>query len=199
MTAVEDAPACDHLSRRRPCGALASRAVQAEAHRGLPRRGGGDRAFGLWPRRRTTRLRTSLPTLAWCSCCSTSACTSRSARSNRRRDDMIGLEPLQIILCGAVFGAIGVAARLPLAGGGAGGRVAGAVVHGGRCAHPVEDRKQPSCPMGRSAPCDDGQFPCSGVIGGFADYAALGDIHRRDAILGTIGGGNHFVGSRRGG
>jgi tRNA-splicing ligase RtcB len=41
--------------------------------------------------------------------------------------------------------------------------------------------------------CDDGQFPCSGVIGGFADYAAIGDTHRRDAILGTIGGGNHFV------
>ncbi|WEZ84102.1 RtcB family protein [Rhizobium sp. 32-5/1] len=41
--------------------------------------------------------------------------------------------------------------------------------------------------------CDDGQFSCSGVVGGFADYAAIDDIHRRDALMGTIGGGNHFV------
>ena len=41
--------------------------------------------------------------------------------------------------------------------------------------------------------CDDGQFLCSGVIKGFSDYADLCDAHRRDAILGTIGGGNHFV------
>jgi tRNA-splicing ligase RtcB len=41
--------------------------------------------------------------------------------------------------------------------------------------------------------CDDGQFSCSGVIGGFSDYAAPDSTHRRDAILGTIGGGNHFV------
>jgi tRNA-splicing ligase RtcB len=41
--------------------------------------------------------------------------------------------------------------------------------------------------------CDDGQFECSRVIEGFSDYAAPNDTHRRDAILGTIGGGNHFV------
>jgi len=41
--------------------------------------------------------------------------------------------------------------------------------------------------------CDDGQFPCSRVVGGFEDYAAPSLVHRRDAILGTIGGGNHFV------
>jgi Uncharacterized conserved protein len=41
--------------------------------------------------------------------------------------------------------------------------------------------------------CDDGHFHCSRVIGGFLDYAAMDGAHRRDAILGTIGGGNHFV------
>ncbi|NTF17653.1 RtcB family protein [Agrobacterium rubi] len=41
--------------------------------------------------------------------------------------------------------------------------------------------------------CDDGQFRSTKVIEGFADYASLDDVHRRDAILGTIGGGNHFV------
>jgi tRNA-splicing ligase RtcB len=41
--------------------------------------------------------------------------------------------------------------------------------------------------------CDDGQFECSRVVDGFSEYAAPNDIHRRDAILGTIGGGNHFV------
>lgn len=41
--------------------------------------------------------------------------------------------------------------------------------------------------------CDDGQFQCSKVVNGFRDYAAPDAIHRRDAILGTIGGGNHFV------
>lgn len=41
--------------------------------------------------------------------------------------------------------------------------------------------------------CDNGQFQSSAVIDGFADYADMDDRHRRDAILGTIGGGNHFV------
>ncbi len=41
--------------------------------------------------------------------------------------------------------------------------------------------------------CDDGQFSCSGIVGGFADYATIDDVHRRDALMGTIGGGNHFV------
>lgn len=41
--------------------------------------------------------------------------------------------------------------------------------------------------------CDNGVFACSGVDPDFQDYARIDDQHRHDAILGTIGGGNHFV------
>ncbi|PDT02292.1 RNA-splicing ligase RtcB [Rhizobium chutanense] len=40
---------------------------------------------------------------------------------------------------------------------------------------------------------DNGVFACENVDADFADYAGIDDAHRRDAILGTIGGGNHFV------
>ena len=40
---------------------------------------------------------------------------------------------------------------------------------------------------------DDGAFACESIDADFADYAKIDDRHRRDAILGTIGGGNHFV------
>ena len=40
---------------------------------------------------------------------------------------------------------------------------------------------------------DAGMFACSDLDPDFADYGAIDTIHRRDAILGTIGGGNHFV------
>ncbi|WP_137157758.1 RtcB family protein [Rhizobium sp. FKL33] len=40
---------------------------------------------------------------------------------------------------------------------------------------------------------DMGVFASAGVDPDFEDYARLDDSHRRDAILGTIGGGNHFV------
>lgn len=40
---------------------------------------------------------------------------------------------------------------------------------------------------------DNGVFSCEDIDPDFADYAQVDDDHRRDAILGTIGGGNHFV------
>ncbi len=40
---------------------------------------------------------------------------------------------------------------------------------------------------------DNGVFACEGVDPDFADYTQIDNVHRRDAILGTIGGGNHFV------
>lgn len=40
---------------------------------------------------------------------------------------------------------------------------------------------------------DDGCFRSDAIDPDFADYAAPDDRHRHDAILGTIGGGNHFV------
>jgi tRNA-splicing ligase RtcB len=40
---------------------------------------------------------------------------------------------------------------------------------------------------------DDGLFSSSSIDTGFEDYARIDDIHRRDAIMGTVGGGNHFV------
>jgi tRNA-splicing ligase RtcB len=40
---------------------------------------------------------------------------------------------------------------------------------------------------------DNGAFPSIGIDPDFEDYCALDDTFRRDAILGTIGGGNHFV------
>ncbi|WP_327211132.1 RtcB family protein [Rhizobium leguminosarum] len=40
---------------------------------------------------------------------------------------------------------------------------------------------------------DDGMFSSSSVDAGFEDYARIDDVHRRDAIMGTVGGGNHFV------
>ncbi|WP_315922904.1 RtcB family protein [Mesorhizobium sp. SP-1A] len=44
-----------------------------------------------------------------------------------------------------------------------------------------------------SRTCDDGFFPSSGIDSGFLDYGNLTDGYRYDAILGSIGGGNHFV------
>lgn len=41
--------------------------------------------------------------------------------------------------------------------------------------------------------CDAGAFASRGVDPDFEDYARIDDSYRRDAILGTIGGGNHFV------
>lgn len=41
--------------------------------------------------------------------------------------------------------------------------------------------------------CDAGVFQTTSIDPGFADYARIDDHHRHDAILGTIGGGNHFV------
>ncbi|RDL47069.1 RNA-splicing ligase RtcB [Ensifer sp. M14] len=40
---------------------------------------------------------------------------------------------------------------------------------------------------------DDGCFRSDAIDPDFTDYAAPDDRHRHDAILGTIGGGNHFV------
>lgn len=40
---------------------------------------------------------------------------------------------------------------------------------------------------------DNGVFSCEDIDPDFADYAKIDGDHRRDAILGTIGGGNHFV------
>lgn len=40
---------------------------------------------------------------------------------------------------------------------------------------------------------DNGVFSCEEIDPDFADYAKIDGDHRRDAILGTIGGGNHFV------
>ncbi|WP_084726708.1 RtcB family protein [Ensifer aridi] len=40
---------------------------------------------------------------------------------------------------------------------------------------------------------DNGAFACEHIDPDFADYAQINSDHRRDAILGTIGGGNHFV------
>ncbi|MCQ0987021.1 RtcB family protein [Jiella marina] len=38
-----------------------------------------------------------------------------------------------------------------------------------------------------------GVFESKGLEPGFADYGRMDDDHRHDAIMGTIGGGNHFV------
>lgn len=40
---------------------------------------------------------------------------------------------------------------------------------------------------------DSGAFATTHIDPGFREYAELGDDLRRDAILGSIGGGNHFV------
>lgn len=40
---------------------------------------------------------------------------------------------------------------------------------------------------------DGGVFSCEDIDPDFADYTQIDHDHRRDAILGTIGGGNHFV------
>lgn len=40
---------------------------------------------------------------------------------------------------------------------------------------------------------DNGVFSCEDIDPDFAEYAKIDGDHRRDAILGTIGGGNHFV------
>jgi len=40
---------------------------------------------------------------------------------------------------------------------------------------------------------DNGVFSCDEIDPDFSDYARVDGTHRRDAILGTIGGGNHFV------
>ena len=67
-----------------------------------------------------------------------------------RRDDMMGLAPLQIILCGLAFAGIGwgLGFSLPIAiiVGASLALSSTAVV-----ARILEDRKQPGCPMGRSA------------------------------------------------
>jgi monovalent cation:proton antiporter-2 (CPA2) family protein len=67
-----------------------------------------------------------------------------------RRRDMIGLAPLQIILCGGAFGMIGVAFGFPwpvaaLVG------VSLALSSTAVVARILADRDQPGCPMGRSA------------------------------------------------
>lgn len=67
-----------------------------------------------------------------------------------RRDDMIGLAPLQIILCGGAFALIGVAFGFPwpvaaLVG------VSLALSSTAVVARILSDRNQPGCPMGRSA------------------------------------------------
>lgn len=41
--------------------------------------------------------------------------------------------------------------------------------------------------------CDMGSLQADGLETGFEDYAPLDDEFRRDAILGTLGGGNHFL------
>jgi monovalent cation:proton antiporter-2 (CPA2) family protein len=69
---------------------------------------------------------------------------------NTRRQDILALAPLQIILCGAAFAAIGWALgfAIPLAimvG------VSLALSSTAVVARILEDRKQPACPMGRSA------------------------------------------------
>jgi tRNA-splicing ligase RtcB len=40
---------------------------------------------------------------------------------------------------------------------------------------------------------DLGSLEAGGLDPGFADFAALDDIYSRDAILGSLGGGNHFL------
>lgn len=40
---------------------------------------------------------------------------------------------------------------------------------------------------------DEGLFESRSLYSGFADYARIDDVHRHDAIMGTVGGGNHFV------
>lgn len=67
-----------------------------------------------------------------------------------RRDDMIGLAPLQIILCGGAFALIGMAFGFPwhvaaLVG------VSLALSSTAVVARILADRNQPGCPMGRSA------------------------------------------------
>lgn len=68
----------------------------------------------------------------------------------QRRDDMIGLAPMQIILCGLVFALIGYAFGFPwpvalLVG------VSLALSSTAIVARLLADRDQPGCPMGRSA------------------------------------------------
>jgi monovalent cation:proton antiporter-2 (CPA2) family protein len=67
-----------------------------------------------------------------------------------RRDDILGLAPLQIVLCGAAFAAIcwGLGFSVPVA------VIVGvslALSSTAVVARILEDRKQPACPMGRSA------------------------------------------------
>ena len=67
-----------------------------------------------------------------------------------RRDDILGLAPLQIVLCGAAFAAIcwGLGFSIPVA------VIVGvslALSSTAVVARILEDRKQPACPMGRSA------------------------------------------------
>lgn len=67
-----------------------------------------------------------------------------------RRDDMIGLAPLQIILCGGVFGGIGylLGFAWPVA---ALVGISLALSSTAVVARILDDRNQPACPMGRSA------------------------------------------------
>jgi tRNA-splicing ligase RtcB len=44
-----------------------------------------------------------------------------------------------------------------------------------------------------SRTCDDGFFASSSIDSGFIEYGNLNDGYRYDAILGSIGGGNHFI------
>lgn len=67
-----------------------------------------------------------------------------------RRDDMIGLAPLQIVLCGGVFALLGLAFGFPwpiaaLVG------LSLALSSTAVVARILSDRNQPACPMGRSA------------------------------------------------
>jgi CPA2 family monovalent cation:H+ antiporter-2 len=67
-----------------------------------------------------------------------------------RRDDMIGLAPLQIVLCGGVFALLGLAFGFPwpiAALVGASLALSSTAVVG----RILADRNQPACPMGRSA------------------------------------------------
>jgi monovalent cation:proton antiporter-2 (CPA2) family protein len=67
-----------------------------------------------------------------------------------RRDDILGLAPLQIVLCGAAFAAICWALNFPIPIAIIVG-VSLALSSTAVVARILEDRKQPACPMGRSA------------------------------------------------
>jgi CPA2 family monovalent cation:H+ antiporter-2 len=67
-----------------------------------------------------------------------------------RRDDMIGLAPLQIILCGLAFAGMGWALGFPILVAAIVG-VSLALSSTAVVARILEDRRQPGCPIGRSA------------------------------------------------